>query len=526
MAKRDSLGLTDDDCLTRLEQDDSLELLELRESSGGGMYGPWKGDQSKLFLALCSVGITPGRLGRGGSYGYGKAGLIRGSAIRVVFAYTCFEERGDDPGVTRRLLGMTYWGRHEIGGNAYTGFCRFGDSSNAEHMPFCNEAADRLAESLGLTARDPAKPDERGTSLLLVEPTVQPGDLVTAIERYWWPALQDPDLGFEASVVDAQGRKHIPQPRSNAQMQPFIDAYEVATTPGSVSGPHAEFVAMRSIGKYHSPGTLGLRAEVPGWSFPEHAEVEGATDHRSLVALIRKPRMVVEYYDAGRNAPYVRGAFVAADSVNEELRRTEPKSHDAWEGKSASGDIPAEYADLTETLLRRIRARVTRFRSSLKPKPKPSEHLLLPEFDRVMRSLLRGTGTGNRPPPNAERAFTIAPGGAIEKLPNGKVFLSGRAEVGFSEHHAVSDDEGDEIEVAIRYRFMEDERAGDHVSLAIEHPKGFKPVADGASTFRGRLTSGRPVRFEYVSDDYDADWTAKLTVTADFVQPTGTLKPL
>ena len=104
---RRSLGLREIDCLANLDEDDDLRLLEISEQAAGGMHGPWTGDDSKLYLALCSVGITPDEPGRGGSYGYGKAGLIRGSAIRLVVAYTCFRERPDDPGVTRRLLGMT-----------------------------------------------------------------------------------------------------------------------------------------------------------------------------------------------------------------------------------------------------------------------------------------------------------------------------------------------------------------------------------------------------------------------------------
>ena len=72
------------------------------------MYGPFEGAKSKMYLALISLGYTAKAEGSGGSDGYGKAGLIRGSATRTVVAYTAFRERKDDPGVTRRLLGMTY----------------------------------------------------------------------------------------------------------------------------------------------------------------------------------------------------------------------------------------------------------------------------------------------------------------------------------------------------------------------------------------------------------------------------------
>ena len=78
------------------------------------------------YLALVSLGYTVKAPGAGGSYGYGKAGLIGASSTRTVIAYTCFKEREDDLGVTRRLLGMTYWGQHDVGGRSFTGFARLG----------------------------------------------------------------------------------------------------------------------------------------------------------------------------------------------------------------------------------------------------------------------------------------------------------------------------------------------------------------------------------------------------------------
>ena len=71
---RRALGLTDDDCLLHLDDEEELRLLEISEQAGGGMFGPWRGNESKLWMALCSIGITTDVAGRGGSYGYGKAG--------------------------------------------------------------------------------------------------------------------------------------------------------------------------------------------------------------------------------------------------------------------------------------------------------------------------------------------------------------------------------------------------------------------------------------------------------------------
>ena len=82
------------------------------------MYGAFEGAKSKMFLALISVGYTVKGSGSGGSYGYGKAGLIAGSSTRTVYAYSCFAPQEDDvvdgKPVTRRFLGMSYWGQHSV----------------------------------------------------------------------------------------------------------------------------------------------------------------------------------------------------------------------------------------------------------------------------------------------------------------------------------------------------------------------------------------------------------------------------
>ena len=519
---RHALGLTEDDCLLHLDDEEELRLLEISEQAGGGMYGPWRGNESKLWMALCSIGITTDVTGRGGSYGYGKAGLIRGSQVRLVIAYTCFRERDEDPGVTRRLLGMTYWDGHKIDGTSYTGSARLGTGDSVDTAnPFENEEADRLAEQLGMDVRDPNVPADVGTTLLLVEPTVSARDLVVAAERYWWPALHAPALHFHLQVVDQGGETHYPRPKSNPDLQPFIDAYEAATTPQDNRRDEVRQRPIRRIGDYANPGVLGMRGERAGWSFPAHIEADDGVDHRSLVALVRKPRMVVEYFEAGRAQPFVRGTFVADDSINEALRRTEPKAHDAWQTVSSAGDVPEGYASLARDLLASIRRHVDIFRQDLKPTPRPAEHLHLPDFDRVIRSLLGGGGSGKRPPPAEQRPFSISPGGHLEAVAGGKLRLTGTAVVEFSEHHEVGLAEGDEVQVRVSYRFMEDDRPSDSVALEVDPPPGFTRVPGRTDTFRGRLSAGSAARFEYLSEEYDPDWTGKLLVNAELVEREG-----
>lgn len=372
-----------------------------------------------------------------------------------------------------------------------------------------------MADRLGMAIRDPANPADLGTTILVVEPTVEAPDLVAATERYWWPALHEPSFHFDVSVMDEAGQVHYPRPKSSADLRPFIGAYEVATTPQDSRRPEVKRQVLRRISAYETPGALGMVAENPGWSYPEFSEGETGVDHKSLVALVRKPRMVVEYYEAGRTQPYVRGTFVADDLINDPLRLTEPKAHDAWQGTTASGDIRDDHAEVAKAVLSRIRTAVRRFQDELKPQPRPAEQLRLSEFDRIMRALLQGGGSGKRPPSSERRPFSIRPGGRLEVAVGERLYLTGTATVEFSEHHVPTSDEGDEIEVSVRYRFLEEDRPRGDAEIAIEAPSGFKRVAGRSDTYRGRLVPGAVARFTYMTEEYDASWTGKLFVDAE-----------
>ncbi|MDE0067937.1 MAG: DNA cytosine methyltransferase [Acidimicrobiaceae bacterium] len=117
---------------------------------------------------MCSTGFTPASDGRGGSFGYGKAGLIRASAIRTVIAYSCFGGLAEDNFVTRRLLGMTYGGPHEVDGKHHEGWAHYGSERGSRDEVVLAEdgEADELAAGLGLELRSAEYPEchQDGTS--------------------------------------------------------------------------------------------------------------------------------------------------------------------------------------------------------------------------------------------------------------------------------------------------------------------------------------------------------------------------
>ncbi len=489
-----------------------LDYLVIQEQAASGMYGPWKNDESKLYKALVSVGFTDKSGSAGGSYGYGKAGLIRGSAIRTVIAYTCFLERADDPGVTRRLLGMTYWDTHHLDRESFTGFARYGRTCDEKTVvPFENHEADKVAAVLGLRVRDPARVEDLGTSLLLVKPTVKPEDLVTAIERSWWPALEDPTLRFHAVVHTSDGTTLHPRPKCDDVLRTFVDSYELATTPQDTHTKERRRYDFKRHRDFDRLGALGLVAEPQGWSYPEQSEGDTETDHRSLVALVRKPHMVVEYLEVGKNPPYVRGTFVADDGINASLRDTEPKGHDAWNIDPNRGDQNPDSALVAKTVIGRIKAGVRRFRSDLEPPRRPPEAIDLPHFDKIMKRLMSGAGVATKTPIQENRPLSIHLHYTRKALDNDLIELSGTAEISFSEHF-----EGEQatVEVSISYKYLEEDRAGTAAEIVVAPPPGFTEPAD-SGRYAGILRRGDVAIFNFITDSYSTDWTGQLHVNAE-----------
>lgn len=522
---RAQLGLSTTDCLDQLALAAPLSTLQIVEHGTTGMYGPFRGAESKMYLALISLGYTAKAAGSGGSYGYGKAGLIRGSHIRTVIAYTCFRERSDDPGVTRRLLGMTYWGQHRAGGQSFTGFARLGHVGEGGVVPFENDLADAVAESLGIDLRNPSDDDSLGTTFLVVDPTITATDLVKAIERNWWPAIEHGAL--TTTVLDGSKRM-VPRPRLDPVLNPFIEALDLALSQPDNLGAERKrsdfFKFTASDGNEYRLGSLGLVAESGGWSYEiEDPENDGVTQHRSLVALTRGPRMVVEYLETGTTRPFVRGTFVAHDDVDDLLRQTEPKAHDAWQTRIDEGGVDAAAPEAAKRILDRIKRNVNDFRRSLKPPPRPVEEIRLPELERLVMRLLDGKGRDQPPPSPGDRPFSInVDQHLIEAEQPLHIRLEGSVRVALAERDDLP--EVAESLVTISLRVMEDGGIGEDLPLTVSIPDGFTSESDSPTVIRGEIGRDHVV-VRYLSEPYRSDWTCKLKAEAVFAQPTEDRSP-
>lgn len=534
---RKHLGLLPEDCLSELaEADRPLRILRIVERATTGMYGPWAHAQSRMYWALVSLGYTVKAAGAGGSYGYGKAGLISGSKIRTVCAYTCFRERQEEPGVTRRLLGMTYWGQHDSGKRNYTGFARFGhqfETTEPSVRPFENEEADEVAKALGIELRTPAQLDDLGTTFMVIDPTVAPDDLLRAIERNWWPALAEND--FMVSVYDYEGNECAPRPKRDSVLKSFIDTWEIANERSShVRDREASDVLTlsRSISpdelvKGRFLGRLALTSDLEDWSYADQRGIDETEviNHKSLVALVRGPRMVVEYLECGQAPPYVRGVFIADSDVGERvrsiddyLRQTEPKAHDSWRSRDSDGELDPGAAAVAADIAKQTRRKVDALRKQLKPALPKADDVRLPVFNDLMRRMLRGDSSGV-PAPTAEvKEILISPVFDLEEAGHGLIRVSGHVTFTLTEHSGQGEGAAD---LFVGYRFLEDDRVGEFTEMTydLSGARGFKATAAGC--FTGTLKRNDPVRIAFVTEPYALDWTGRLVVEGKLAEPAG-----
>jgi hypothetical protein len=505
------LGLTEEGWLGEANLKLPLSVLRVSENCTTGMYGPWEvmGNlPSKMRAALLDFGDNEKASDAGGSFGFGKAGLVKASRARMVIAYTCFDSPAPDDGATRRLYGVAYFGKHSLGNQKYTGFGGFGTavpdkSAAAEGLTksFVDDEADRIAEALGLEVRSVGTPNGSGTSFIIIDPDFDAVELRNAVEIFWWPALERNQLW--TSIVDEGGENHPPRQKMDIDLKPFTEALEYAE--GKTKPPPAKQCGVSSF-KYRGKnlGNLGwVIDETPGsWSYSDDLS------DVSMAALVRKTGLVIKYETTPTGLPKVRGVFSADSEVNDILRLSEPMSHSDWtDGKDS--DIPEQSRAFAKKVKEDVRKSLREISSSFAPKSaRPTA--VLKQFNSYFGgSKPGGGGTGGhvRDPWSIEFE-----GASIESSPTGSaIFQTSNVRCGLRS--------GDEpVEVVVEFGFGASE--GDQgfstalLGCVVEsNPAGFSSLPGEPNAFRGLLDVGTTSTFLLRSTDYDAEWSCGFQVS-------------
>ena len=499
-------------CINTLRDDLPLRLLYVEEYGTSGMYGPFDDNKgkSKMSLAMLSVNDTDKPSTAGGAYGQGKSVNAAASRIRVNVAYSCFVPHSSEPEVSRRLLGVAYWPGHEDNSDPssvrrFTGWGRLGelrqDGLNQTVLPWTNKSADERAQALGFTLRAPQDRREMGTTMLILDPDVEPIDVKRAVERYWWPAISDGKLLVK--VIDWSGSEMVARPKLDPLLRAFDETYRAIRVPSNHDASKLHLVESARLQK------LGIKSGDIALVPLVGTEDDTESDRRSsLVAHIRGLGMVVKYRSIAVGPVYVQGVFVAnADNrVETMLNKSENKTHYDW---LDTPDVPnPDEKEAIRLLVNNIKTsvynEVRKFSRRLTPDEEaPPTRLKIPS---LLQSLLTNSDDPPPPPPPGSRGFSINREIRQKKaIGDSQIQVSGIVKVTRTSPELSS------CRVTIRYFLPENHRRGDPIELTVLAPDDFVQDPNDRHTFGGPCGND-PLVFKWTTPPYDSTWLGDLDV--------------
>ena len=499
------------------DENTPLRLLFIEDFGGHGLYGDPKDSlKSILYRAMYVLGGGKGagiEAGQsvGGSFGFGKSALTDASATKTVLAHSAFEPFETDA-VTQRLVGFTRWGQHQLNGTAYEGRAHYAAEGTGTpdnpNPPFSGGEAAMLANAMGFTPRDPNNLNLRGASFLIVDPVIQPSDVVRATETWWWPALQD--KSFDVEVLDYDSQTPLPiNPASREDLQPFIEAYELATGARDVEDEDRQSAPKisRNSNVAHGAG-MGF---VLGGAEEEPAEILSPNLHAKhpLVALMRGPRMVVQYMQIGGARVPIRGVFVSSSADDPNLRATEDPAHSDWQSAQSTG-APSDARKVAARVKREIKEEVERWVLKFIPPAPTSAVKLAFMSDLLGRLLPTGGGGGARP----SDPFSIR---TLRREPvESEGGIRGVLEFTVELTQAYLENEAEVLIEAVGIIKEGDGPNGDPIAASIEHIAGGSEVSLSNSEVRITLTKGEPGTFRATTDEFPDIWAVDLKPVVAF----------
>lgn len=506
-------------CIEGINNDSEvLHLLYIEDYQTHGLYGPPHDPKSHFFRLLLSLGDgakSRGENDTGGSYGYGKSVYSANSRIHTIVAYSVFDPKLDGTGEHARLMGCGYFNAHDFDKTAFSGRAWFGvpkTESRDVVDPLANEKAHEVAEILGFTRRVPS---QTGTSILIVDCPVDCDELRSSIEEWWWPRILDESVGLDIVLQEQGVALSPPRPRLRPDLKPIIRCYEMAIGRANPTGKSDKSGQLNRMDNLDL-GSYGYT--ILGDSDANEDKIQSKINR---IALIRRPRMVVSYFDVGGTLPLpCVGVFVADPKIDKPLKISEPASHDKWDPNSARlNNLPEEKRAVVSAVLHRLKTGLRRFSSDAAP-PAPMNDLRLKALEKLLGSIFK--------PP-------LAPGerdGAKHADPIRIQFVD--------QPHVVPDEDGlsmrgsfrlsldddaerDEIEATLHVQclIMEDEGVSKEDPIVIEISSGDVDMfSDPVDLGKGRFKlakSERPI-FKFRTRKYPVDWTACVRVNVGEIE--------
>lgn len=507
-----SLGLPKKNCLK--ESGAPLYVTYVEDYGTQGLGGDPHHRESnffKLLLALGDPSKATAQKESGGSYGYGKAALTMNSRLHTVVAYSAYKK--DEMNTTARLMGCGYFHPHDYKAEEYSGRAWFGLQGKDRVSPVHDAEAHAMAGQLGFTPRGPGK---TGTSLLIVDSSLDPVALLRCIEDWWWPRIVDQQVVIEVQV---EGKPDFPKPKARKDLAPFIECYSLAqgTEPTGKDQRRDEFNKLSGL----ELGSAGFRTVGPD---AEKAITDVDEDRLNSVALIRSPRMAVEYLRVGKPTPVAVGVFVAHGDIDKILKLSEPPAHDHWTEDSprlGEAEPDEETARLVVRKVKsRIKERLRAFQAQAEP-PRDQQPRHLTVLERELGALLKlgigqGRGDGRQVAP-VEVEYRSEP---TREFVGKQV----RSKTSFA-LVAKPDAKGAHVKAILRATaaILEDEdgSSGDHLPVTVRFSKKDAELIeevqdqDGETHYKVKVPKDRPIEVSIVTAEYDPEWSTKFNVALE-----------
>lgn len=515
-ARRSYFNLPRGACLETLSDASApLQLLYIEDYGTCGLHGSptsRKSHFNRLLLSLGDGSKSTEAEGSGGSYGFGKSACSSNSRIHTIVAYTVFDPAKSGVAAKNhaRLMGCGYFRSHDHEKLEYTGRAWYGNPVKGGRVePLVDDEAHEYAERLGFRRRDLS---ERGTSLLIVDCGVDCEMLRDAIEEWWWPRLLDDELGLDVALHEQGQRLPPPRPRKRPDLRPFIECFDLAIGRSMSTGEHQKTAPFNRLYDLH----LGNYAyTVVG---EEGAKDEKLSEKLGSIALIRRPRMVIEYMNVGGSLPLpCVGTFVAGPDIDNFLKRSEPATHNKWDPKSNRlSELGPEARDIVVKVLQRLKTGLRHFANAAMPQA-PTQELRLKSLERLL-------GTMFKPPTTSSGGGGASPGDPISinfvDQPHIVAEQAGIATKGSFRVSLADDADRPKVKVAVRVKCLvqEDEGVSTEDPIAVtlhsDEVNGNGSVAaDGGIVFE--LERDAKPLFTFKSATYVRDWTTHVQVQVE-----------
>lgn len=400
-------------------------------------------------------------------------------------------------------MGCAYFNAHSHENVEYTGRAWFGLPHSGDRQvvdPLRGDVADAVADRLGFAKRGEA---DFGTSLLLVDASVDVEGLRSSIENWWWPRLLED--GLDIVVFDGSERVEPPRPRARKKLAPFIHCFDMATGRTERRGEQDRVEPFNRM--------EGLALGTYAFTLLDEDEQEAVPEEwLNRVALIRAPRMVVAYEGFGSISLPSVGVFVADDEADQALKLSEPAAHDRWDPKSKRLDNsdPIKRRQV-ERIMGRLKDRFKAFANSAMPKP-PKGAARLRFIEQLLGSIFRPPQRDHRRPGEVSYdpisiGFSDGPRRLVE---NEGLRTTGTVKIGLRE-----DAERDEVPIRLEvlclpveddHGTLRDPIRTELTSADTEHQAD--PSRDGSVLLT--LQKGTPAYFSFVTETYEADWSVDI----------------